>query len=396
MGNNTIERLKRDSCCGCSSCMQKCPKNAITMEENDEGFLYPKIDKEKCIDCGLCEKVCPQLNKVRENEKDYPKAYAMRNKNVNELMKSSSGGIFSIIANYVLEKSGIVFGAAYNEKLEVNHIGIESKENLELLRTSKYVQSNINDTYKKVEEELKKDRLVLYSGTPCQIFGLKKFLINEYENLITCDLVCHGVPSPKLFKKYLDYLSDKFKSKVIKYNFRSKDKSGWGSYGKVETNNGKVRFLDLSVDPYYYNFIKNSVSRTSCYTCGYAKLNRVSDITLADYWGIEKIHSNFYNEQGNSLILVNTSKGENIIEKLFDKLEYVSTDLNLAIRENKNLREPSEKSEEREFIYKDIDKISAKEYIKNNLKVKYNTKRIIKKLVPTKMKKMIKKVFINR
>lgn len=393
MENSTIEKLDMDNCCGCGSCMQKCPKNAITMKENDEGFLYPVIDKEKCINCGLCEKVCPQLNKIQEIGKDYPKAYAMRNKNTDELMKSSSGGIFSVIANYVIDKSGIVFGAAYNENLEVNHIGVESKEDLELLRKSKYVQSNTNNTYKKVEEELKKDRLVLYSGTPCQIFGLKKFLVNEYENLITCDLVCHGVPSPKLFKKYLEYLSEKFKARIVEYDFRGKEKMGWGAYGKCKTAKEKIQFLDLNSDRYYYNFVKNNISRLSCYTCLYANSNRVSDITLADYWGIDKRHPNFYSRQGNSLILVNTMKGENIIKEVSSEIEYMKTDLDLASKENKNLIEPSKKPDVREYIYKDIDNLKAKKYIKKNLKVKYTLKKIIKKMIPQKIKKIIKKIF---
>lgn len=219
---STIEELEKKECCGCSSCAQKCPTGAISMIENEEGFLYPSIDKEKCINCGLCSKVCPQLKTIEKKE-DYPKAYAMRNQNLNDLKESSSGGIFSVIANYVLENGGVVFGAQYTDDFKVEHVGVENKDKLNLLRKSKYVQSDINSTYKEVESNLKKGKMVLFTGTPCQVYGLKSYLMVEYENLILCDLICHGVPSPKAFQKYLGEFEKKNK-KVISYDFRTKDK----------------------------------------------------------------------------------------------------------------------------------------------------------------------------
>ena len=199
-----ISKLNKNNCTGCRMCEQICPVNAIKMIENKEGFIEPVIDKTKCINCGLCSKRCPQLNEIKRE--DYKmEVYAAKNKNIEEQKSSSSGGVFSVLANYVLENNGIVFGCAFNDNLIAEHIGIEDKNELYKLRGSKYVQSNTKNTFKDVKENLENSRMVLYSGTPCQIAGLKQFLGKEYDNLYTVDLVCHGVPSPKLFKKLFLY-----------------------------------------------------------------------------------------------------------------------------------------------------------------------------------------------
>lgn len=389
---DTIEVVKKNDCCGCGSCVQKCPKHAISMVENEEGFLYPQINKEKCVDCGLCSKVCPQLKSLKMVGKEYPKTYAMRNRNNEDLSKSSSGGIFSVIADYVFENGGVVFGAAYDDKLNVNHIKAENQQELEALRSSKYVQSNIGETYKGAEKLLKEGRIVLFTGTPCQIAGLNSYLIKEYTNLITCDLVCHGVPSQKLFHIYIEYLSRKFNSRVVKYNFRCKDKNGWGLFTKVETEDGKIRYIKPDFDPYYSNFLESTTYRLNCYQCHYTNCNRVSDITLADYWGISGIHPDFYKEEGNSLILINDKKGEQIFEKIADKIEYIQTDLEKAANHNKNLVRPSKYSNERQKIYIGIYEKSPEQYIKENLKVKLTWKKIIKSIIPNKMQKILKKM----
>lgn len=389
---DTIEIVKKNECCGCGSCVQKCPKQAISMVEDEEGFLYPQINNERCINCGLCSKVCPQLKKNKEIDNEYPKAFAMRSKNNEELSKSSSGGIFSVIADYVFENDGVVFGAAYDDELNVNHIKAENRKELEPLRSSKYVQSNIGETYKETETLLKEGRIVFFTGTPCQIAGLNSFLIKEYDNLITCDLVCHGVPSQKLFHTYIEYLSKKFNSRVVKYNFRSKEKNGWGLFSKVETEDGKIRYINPDFDPYYSNFLESTIYRLNCYQCHYTTYNRVSNITLADYWGISGIQPSFYREEGNSLILINDKKGEQIFEKITDKIEYIQTDLEKAANHNKNLIRPSKYSNERQKIYLGIYEKNPEQYIKENLKVKLTGKKIIKSIIPNKMQKNLKKM----
>ena len=389
---NSIECLNREECCGCTACYQKCPKKAIKIEENEEGFLYPVIDKEKCINCGLCKKVCPQLDSINVVDNNYPKAYAMYNTNNEELIKSSSGGIFSVIANEILNKQGIIYGASYDKDLNVNHIRIIDVNNLDKLRGSKYVQSNINDTYKLAENDLKAGKKVLFSGTPCQIKGLKKYLNKDYENLYTCDLVCHGVNNKKLFHKYIDYLSNKFKSKVIEYNFRLKKNGHWGLLAEAITQNGKKHIINPDFDPYYSNFLESSTYRENCYSCKYASYNRVSDITLADYWGIASIHPDFYKKEGCSLILINTKKGEELITRIDKNLKKIPTKIDLASKKNKNLKRPSIRNRKRDSIYKDIENLNANEYIKKKLTVSYTFKKIIKMCIPNEIMSIIKKV----
>ncbi len=393
---DTIEIVKKNECCGCGSCVQKCHKQAISMVEDEEGFLYPQINNERCINCGLCSKVCPQLKKNKEIDNEYPKAFAMRSKNNEELSKSSSGGIFSVIADYVFENDGVVFGAAYDDELNVNHIKAESRKELEPLRSSKYVQSNIGETYKETETLLKEGRIVFFTGTPCQIAGLNSFLIKEYDNLITCDLVCHGVPSQKLFHKYLDYLSDKFKSKVISYNFRSKAKKGWGLVSEIKTTDGKVRYREPDFDPYYSNFLESNTYRENCYKCHYTNYNRVSNITLADYWGIDDIHPEFSDKSGNSLILINNTKGEELFNQIKNRIESIQTNLDFAASRNRNLIEPSKRTTKREKIYLDIDEFSTKKYITEKLRPKVTIKKILRNIIPMKIKNLLKKFLRKR
>lgn len=392
MKENTIEKLNTNDCCGCSACYQRCPKNAITMVENDEGFLFPKIDKNKCVNCGLCVKSCPQLNKIAEKKENFPKAYAVYNKNDNELLESSSGGVFSVVANYVLEKNGVIIGAAYDEDNNVKHICVENKKDLNRLRGSKYVQSDINQTYKIAEENLKQGKIVLFTGTPCQVAGIKSFLGKDYDNLILADIVCHGVPNQKLFKKYLNWLGKKYNSEVSSYSFRNKEKRGWGLTAKVVFNNGKTKYIPSDNDPYYNNFLECKTYRKSCYQCHYTAFTRESDITLADYWGILSVHPEFYSEKGVSLILVNSEKGKKIFEKISSKINYIETDIEKAARKNINLKRPSDKPKIRENIYNGIQDKDDITFINDNLKIEFNLKKKIKSMVPYQVKLMIKNI----
>lgn len=387
----TIEKLNKNNCCGCSACVQKCPVKAIEMKENEEGFMYPEIDKNKCINCGLCANVCPQLVYTEEKREDFPIAYACYNNNTDELLKSSSGGVFSAIANYVLENNGLVIGAAFDSKLNLKHIDISTKEELDRLRGSKYLQSDINGMYKKAEEELKNNRLVLFTGTPCQIAGLKTYLMKDYDNLITADLVCHGVPNQKIFSKYIEYLENKYKSKIKSYNFRSKEKKGWGLTARIETEDGKVINKNSSFDPYYNAFLQCEIYRENCYNCKYTSFYRASDITMADYWGVLAVHPEFYSEKGVSLLLINTKRGQKIFDIISNKVKYIKTDIEKAARKNMNLKRPSNRPERRENVYKYIDEKDCKKFVKENLKLKIKPQALIKSLIPYKLKLLIKK-----
>lgn len=384
---NTIEILDKNDCCGCSSCAQKCPKNAIEMKENEEGFLYPIINKEKCINCGLCRKVCPQLKEIKKNNEGFPKVYALYDKDKDIQLNSSSGGVFSEIAIYVLKNNGIVYGASYDDKFNVMHTKIENENELDKLRKSKYVQSDINNTYISVEENLKSDRLVLFSGTPCQVNGLKTFLLKNYDNLITCDIVCHGVPSPKAFKQYLTYLSKKMKDDIEFYDFRCKDIEGCEKIGKVTTKRGKSKYLKIGLDCYYNNFLDGNIFRESCYQCHYSNINRVGDITIGDYIGVLQMQPEAYSKNGTSICIINTSKGEHIFNNIQNKQKVYVSDFKKISAYNSNLNAPKKRPSCRNSIYDNIDNV--KEFI-HDLKINMNKKVMLKSLVPIKLKNTLK------
>lgn len=339
-----IELERKQDCCGCEACMQKCPVKCISMENDEEGFLYPHIDKRLCISCGLCERICPVINQSEERRP--LKVYAAKNPDEKIRMASSSGGIFTMLAEYVLKQGGVVFGARFNEKWEVVHGYTDIMEGVAAFRGSKYVQSRIGNTYQQAESFLKQKRLVLFSGTPCQIAGLKKFLRKEYDNLLTVDVVCHGVPSPLVWRQYLEetirpkgvagknsVLSSLNTMPVITgISFRDK-KNGWKKYGfeirhsasKADENtvlkSGIYKeevFLYESLDKnlFMQGFLKNLYLRPSCYACASRSGKSGSDITIADYWGINRYYPQFDDDRGVGLVLANTSLGKNIYSNL--------------------------------------------------------------------------------
>lgn len=357
--NNIIEKKM---CTGCMACKNICPKNAITMYEEEDGFYYPKINQEKCIQCGLCKKVCPVLNKLDENNYKI-KVYACINKQKDERMNSSSGGIFTAIAKYIINNNGVVFGVKFNEKLEAIHSYIENEEEIEQFRRSKYVQSNINDMYIKVKEVLKKDRKVLFTGTPCQIEGLLSYLGKDYNNLYTQDIICHGVPSPKVWKKYIEYKKREKGEYPTQVNFRRKDILGWSNfqvsyrYSKLEEN------FHHDEDIYMKLFLNNLDLRESCYNCSFKKINRKSDITIADFWGINKVFPELNDELGVSAIIINSKKGEIIFENIKENLEYKKTDIDSVISSNSCMVESVKYNNRREEFFKKLNESDFKKMI---------------------------------
>ena len=324
-------------CSGCSACFNICPSNAIRMFPNKQGFLYPEIIRNVCINCQLCKRVCPIINDTKaENSIDV--AYACYTKNEYIRLKSSSGGIFTELSQIILEKGGVVFGVAFSDDFKsVKHIGVDNIDDLEKLRGSKYVQSDIGDTYKQAEEFLKCGRFVLFTGTPCQIAGLKKYLGRDYDNLLTQDIICHGVPSPLVWNRYLDYQCDRHGTELDttkKPDFRCKDK-GWTDYSlKLHFKDGSIYNKLFSQDLYMRAFLENICLRPSCYACKSKSYNRNSDITIADFWGIKEIDDSMYDNKGTSLVFVNTKKGENIISSLKDKITIAEENIEEALRYN--------------------------------------------------------------
>ena len=314
-------------CCGCMACVSVCPKQCIKMIEDEEGFLYPEIDASRCIDCKLCEKVCPEL--CQKEERSPLSVYAAKNKNEQIRLASSSGGIFTLLAEKVIDEDGVVFGARFNEKWDIVHDYKETKEGLVAFRGSKYVQSYMGDCYQKVKSFLQQGREVMFTGTPCQIAGLKNYLRKDYDNLLTVDVVCHGVPSPKIWRMYLDEIARKGgknlilshpicgKTEIKSIDFRSKS-MGWKKYSFALTLSeakaeGEKNIVLLSSafteNPYMNAFLSNLSLRPSCYACPVKSGKSGSDITMADFWGIEDVLPDFDDDKGVSLVLSYSEKG---------------------------------------------------------------------------------------
>ncbi len=382
---NNIGVLGKD-CCGCTACEQICPKKCIIFKETNEGFMYPSVDEKVCINCGVCVKHCPIMTTPHSD--GVKNVYAAKYNDRQTTIKSTSGGIFLAIAEKILNEGGIVFGCAYDENLVAKHISVESISELYKLQGSKYVQSDISGIYSKVKNELNSGRQVLFSGTGCQAAGLRSFLGKDYDNLLITDIVCHGVPSPKLFAGYIDYLGKKTRETITEFNLRSKTQHGWGCYyeykGKTKSHYGN------SDDDLYYNaFIKSKIMRESCYGCNFANCDRQGDITLADFWGIECINPKFYSKDGVSLVLVNTEKGQKLWKTLKNEIESIDSTIELAVKMNKNLAAPSSRPECRDTIYEGIDG-DFDSYVAQKLYVKPSLKRKIKALVPVSLKGRIK------
>lgn len=377
----------KSKCCGCHACFNICPKNAIEMKEDEKGFKYPVVDEEKCIDCGICEKICPILNKSKEKIK--PLAYACYNKNEKIRLESTSGGIFTIIAEYILDNNGCVFGAAFNDNFLVSHIKIERKEDLYKLRTSKYLQSNIGNTYKEAKELLESEKKVLFTGTPCQINGLRSYLNKEYDNLYTQDIICHGVPSPKVWEKYLEYREKKDSGQIQKVNFRQKD-NGWSSYEILIKYNENEYRKDHNDDIYMNAFLRDASLRDSCYSCSSKGYNRRADITLADFWGINNILPEMNDEKGTSLIMINTKKGNELFKHIADKMVYREVEFDEAIQYNPSYYNSADKPAFRKEFFENLGKLYFEDLIeKYTIKHKKIT---LKNRVIRKFKRILKKV----
>lgn len=326
----------KQQCCGCGACVQRCPKHSISLLGDNEGFQYPHVDTETCIECGLCEKVCPIQNPY---EKRKPlQVLAAINKDEKIRMESSSGGVFTLLAEQIIREGGVVFGARFDEEWQVTLDYTETTEGLASFRGSKYVQARTAETYKQCEQFLKEGRKVLFTGSPCQIAGLHHYLQKEYTNLITCDFSCHGVPSPEVWRKYLNAVIMAFQRTATDVIFRNND-NGWKRFNvKIEsTQGGKVVFLTsfYKKNQYMNAFLNDIIMRPSCYNCSAKEGRSMSDITIADYWGVDMIHSEIDDDKGISLVLANSDKGKSILSSL--DYFYIETDASFAIRQNKGL-----------------------------------------------------------
>ena len=339
---NIIDKAK---CCGCAACQQICPRTCITMTEDEQGFLYPSVDKESCIDCGLCERICPVLNPYDAPE-DLPDSYAGRVDDEVLRDNSSSGGVFTVLATDIINKGGCVFGACFNNDWTVSHKCISNIDEIYKLRGSKYVQSRIGSSFKEVKSFLKEGKWVLFSGTPCQIAGLNHYLGKDYPTLITVDIVCHSVPSPLVWAKYLSSLITVRNSSTnskISVTFRNKE-HGWHSYGLlIKRDTGVIVNESSWSNNYMQGFLQDLYTRPSCAACPARQYRSHSDIMLADYWGVEKYHPDWDDNKGLSLILIKTEKARILFDSiakdlsLFEQIPYIEVEdrgLHAPIMEN--------------------------------------------------------------
>lgn len=355
-----IDIQSKQDCCGCSACVQRCPKHCITMCEDEEGFIYPHIDMTLCIDCGLCEKVCPVRNP------DVPKqplqVYAAKHVNSDVMLHSSSGGVFIVLATEIIKRGGVVFGARFDKQWAVIHSYVEKLDELPLFMRSKYVQSCIGSVYEDVESFLKRGRYVLFAGTPCQIAGLHRFLHKEYEQLLTVDVVCHGVPSPMIWREYLaEICKDAHLTlqQITSVNFRAKQNEGyeWKQYGLVvkskqseKTIHDVVYACDCQNDPYLKGFIRNLYIRPSCHHCPAKAGSSNSDLTLGDFWGVESIEPAFYDGKGVNSVFVHTDKGRDFLACLKD-IFLMRVDYQQAILFNSSYYESTPLSRQRDKFW---------------------------------------------
>ena len=368
-----IEVKDKRKCCGCSACTNICPKKAIKMIPDEEGFLYPIIDKNKCINCGMCDKVCPYKN-TNNVSNSFIKCYAIQNKSADVLDTSTSGGFFDTIANYVVNNNGYVCGAVFDKDNKVIHeiYGKREKENIKKFRESKYVQSDLKDCFPKIKELLQNGIIVCFSGTPCQVIGLKKYLMKEYDNLITVDFCCRSVPSPLMFEKYKKYQEKKFNSKIKEFHFRKKTFGYHHGTLRIIFENGKEYNGSNRVDLYNKAFHSDKFSRYSCYNCIGKGINRISDFTIFDSWNPETLNKEIIdNDKGYTNVFIHNIKSYKLfIEILSSKFNYYEISKDAASALTGNMLEKSivEKSE-RKYVLKNIDNDENLNFIKSNIKI---------------------------
>ena len=365
-----IQITDKSKCCGCTACVSVCPKRCIEMAGDEEGFLYPKADSAACIGCGLCEQVCPEL---RKNVERIPAlVYAAKNKNEQIRLASSSGGIFTLLAEKVIAKGGVVFGARFDAKWNVVHDYTEAKDGLAAFRGSKYVQSRMGDCYQKAKSFLLQGRQVMFTGTPCQIAGLKNFLRKDYDNLLTVDVVCHGVPSPKVWQIYLtEIVRENGKNSVLPHridkkteiesiDFRSKS-TGWKKFSfaltlSEATADGEKNTVLLSNsfyrNPYMNAFLLDLSLRLSCYNCPAKGGKSGSDLAIADFWGINDALPDFDDNKGVSLILVYSGKGKDWLDDL--DFEHRISDFHAALKKNQAISSSARIPINRNFFFRQL------------------------------------------
>lgn len=346
---NTIAIVGED-CFGCTACKHICPVGCITMESDSKGFLSPVIDTTHCTECGLCLEICPALEKGESKRHPDPRVFAVKHRDDTIRETSASGGAFSSIAEYILDQGGVVYGAAYDSKMHVRHMRCATKEMCEHLRGSKYVQSDLGDSFTNVEQDLQKGTRVLFTGTPCQVAGLRSFLGKEYERLLLVDLLCYGVPSPKIFSEYVAQVEQQEGKPLLNCTFRDKSK-GWRNLLLNLDFGSKQTLIEASSSPFYSFFLKGTTLRSCCFTCKFCSFDRKGDITIGDFWGIENAFPQFEDKRGVSLLLLNSPKGERAFKEFSSYLIYKQSTQEASLQPA--LATPTPRTKDRDLFWKE-------------------------------------------
>ena len=375
-----IEITQKQNCSGCTACYCVCPTGAISLLEDSEGFLYPKVDKDKCTDCGLCNKVCPFTKREHISNKNINiTAYATKHLSKEVLNESTSGGMFTALSDYILSLDGVIYGAAFDDSFNVVHIRAEDAVNRDRMRGSKYVQSNLNAAFKSIKEDLRKEKYVLFTGTPCHVDGLKAYLKKDYEKLFCCDLICHGSPSPKVWKSYVEFLENTCHSKLVSYKFRPK-KFGWYQHNELSVfENGKEFHSCAKSNLFRELYYSRLIMRPACHNCKYTNLLRPSDITIADCRGIDNVIKDFDAYDGASLVILNNNKGKDLFSLIPHNLKYYEVDINKLLQPP--LKEPSKPNSKRDLFFNIFNSYGLEKAIFEVWGRMYFVKQAVKKLI---------------
>lgn len=346
----------KSKCTGCSACFNVCPSKAISFVRNEEGFLFPEVNEKLCSDCGECIRVCQISDSFNCEKQEMNAIYAFQAKDEDLLINATSGGLFPVIAKKVLSDGGVVFGAAYNENMSVEHIGITCVEDINKLNGSKYVQSDTSSAFNQVKALLEMDKKVLFSGTPCQINGLKAFLGKEYSNLITVDVICYGVPSEAFFKEYIKLVEEKESAKVVDFKFRDKKKYGWSHTVVItfEKSDGRVysKIYGNEYNNLWYRAWKHcDCLRESCYSCGLVSDKRVADLTIGNFWGIDEVSQSFESVKGVSLLSINNPEQKYFVELLAEEGILEEESGEMVEKYQHGLKQNKERTDKRDSFY---------------------------------------------
>jgi len=344
-----MDVIEKEICTGCLACVKLCPTNAIEIWEDEKGFKYPQIIEEKCIKCHKCRNLCITNHRKLENDKETLQILGVKSKNERERLTSRSGGIFSVLANHILSQKGIVYGCQLGRNLKVYHSRATTKAKAKDFKGSKYVKSDLKNVYAKAKTDLENGKKVLFSGTPCEIAGLYTFLKGtDKTNLYTCDIICHGTPTPLLYKEFIKFMEKEENEKLIHIDFRDKQ-FGWASHKETLTFKNKK----ISTEYYKDLFYSHYPLRPSCFHCQYSNMNRISDITIGDFWGIDKENKSFDDNKGVSLVLINTKKGERLFHRILSQIDYIAIDMHSQNYLQPNLQKPSQVPNNLEMFWKD-------------------------------------------